>query len=378
MSLPYINVLIKPASGSCNMRCTYCFYADVMDNRAVANYGIMKTETAHQLIDRVLLESEHGCAFMFQGGEPTLAGLQYFEDFVSYVKNMNKKNIPVSYAIQTNGFAINDEWAQFFVKENFLVGLSLDGTAEVNAQFRFDSQKMPAFDKIMAAAKLFDRYKVEYNILTVVTPQLASKIHKVFPFYKQNGFTYQQYIPCIPDFDYDSSRSNKGSKENFFLTAKTYGVFLKKLFDLWYDSMIKNKYIYIRYFENLAGMLTGARPESCNMNGFCSIQFVVEADGSVYPCDFYVTDEWRIGSILDTSLTDLYASSRAQDFITRSRHIHPDCQKCEWGSLCRCGCYREREHLEKGGKNRFCSAFKEFFPYVMPRLQQLITKNRQR
>lgn len=368
--MPPVSLLIKPASGSCNMRCRYCFYEDEMKNRAVKSYGIMQDGVLEAIIRKTLEFADRECTFYFQGGEPTLAGLEFYKRVIELEKIYNVKKVKLNHGIQTNGYIIDDAWASFFAEHHFLVGLSLDGPKEINDRYRIDAEKNGTYKKIMRAAQLFDKHKVEYNILTVVTAQTAKNIGKIYGFFDKNHFAYQQYIPCL-----DPIGEPRGGQE-FSLTAENYELFLKNLFDLWYSDRAKGKFVYNRYFENLAAVLSGQMPENCGMNGHCDRQLVVEADGSVYPCDFYVLDQWKLGNLTVNSFKELEEERTRLQFVELSAHVDDKCKTCKWGFLCKGGCRRDREPIvdKKPGLNYFCSAYYQFFEYAVPRLAALIRK----
>lgn len=363
--MPPLNLLIKPASGNCNMRCRYCFYMDIAENRHVESYGIMNLETLETLVEKSLAYATNQCSFAFQGGEPTLAGLDFFKAFTRLVDKHNKKNLQVQYSIQTNGYVINREWADFLAKHKFLTGLSLDGIKDVHDGLRLDAGNKGTFSKVMHAAQLFNQYGVEYNILTVVTAQLVKNVGKIYGFYRKNNFLYQQYIPCL-----DPIGEERGM-ENYSLTPELYGEFLTALFDLWYPDISKGIPVSIRYFDNLVWLLRGYPPESCGMLGHCTMQNVVEADGEVYPCDFYVLDDYKLGNLNVCGFDSINERRKEINFIEDSQQPGEACRSCKWAHICRGGCRRDRDYGGHLGHNYFCSAFKQFFEHAYPRLQQL-------
>ena len=362
--MPALGVLIKPVSGSCNMRCRYCFYRDMMNKRETACCGIMSEDTLEQLIRQAFAYADTGCTFIFQGGEPTLRGLPFYERLIELVAAYNIRRLPVNYAFQTNGYTIDETWASFFAKHRFLVGLSVDGTKDIHNYFRPDQRDNGTFSAVLRSAACLDRAGVFYNILTVITAQLARHIEQVYSFYKKNRWSYQQYIPCL-----DPLGEPRG-QERFSLTPSDYAAFLKKLFDLWYADLCTDKPVSIRYFDDLLLILKGYPPQSCGMVGQCSCQNVIEADGSVYPCDFYVLDDWKLGNIREQSFAQLHASPRAAAFIAASRPLPQKCRQCPWQALCRNGCRRDRLGIskEESGENYYCAAFQEFLAYASPRL----------
>ena len=180
--------MIKPASALCNMRCKYCFYHDVTDHRDVKSFGFISEETTDNLIKKALdFANGESISFAFQGGEPTLRGLDYFRYFCKKVNELNLKNSKIYYGLQTNGTLIDDEWATFFKEQNFLVGLSLDGDFENNS-FRIDSNNQNTFYKILKAADIFTKHGVQFNILTVLTGKCAESIDEILRFFKKRGF----------------------------------------------------------------------------------------------------------------------------------------------------------------------------------------------
>lgn len=322
----------------------------------------------HTLIDRALSFADGDCTFAFQGGEPTLAGLEFFQEFSSYAKHHpNPKKFRIHYAFQTNGILIDEAWADWFAKNQVLVGISLDGPKKIHDKYRLDHAQSGTFTKVMEAIHLLEQKNVDFNILTVVTAASSHKGKQIYEFFRKNNFQFQQYIECL-----DPLGAERGSYE-YSLTPHQYEIFLKDIFDCWYQDMMSGHYVYNRYFENLMMILTGQNPESCNMRGFCGPQWVIEADGSVYPCDFYVLDEWKLGNIETNTFEEMEIVRQKSGFVEQSKPIPEECRKCKWIMMCRNGCRRNRELLTDGttGKNYFCSAYYNFLEYAAPKLIEL-------
>ena len=366
--MPALSLLIKPASGNCNMRCRYCFYADELDNREIRSYGKMSVDTMHTIVDKAMEYGDYECTIAFQGGEPTLAGLDFYRDLVAYVTAHEKpKKLKIHYALQTNGYLINEEWAAFLGENHFLVGVSLDGLKEIHDRYRLDAAGKGTYQRVISAIRLLEKHQVEYNILTVVTAATARNGQKIYNYFKKNHFGYQQYIECL-----DPIGEEPGQHE-YSLTPEKYGEFLKSMFDAWYLDMRSGTYVYNRYFENLMMIMAGQQPESCNMRGVCGKQWVFEADGSVYPCDFYALDQWRLGNIQENSFEEMDEKRDELGFIQWSMRQQEDCQKCRWFGLCRNGCRRNREPVtaEHTNRNYFCKSYQMFFEYAYPRLEEI-------
>lgn len=363
--MPPVSLLIKPASAACDLRCKYCFYRDVASHRAQKSYGFMAEKTQEVLLRKAFDYAQGSVAFAFQGGEPTLAGLDYFKRHVRLCREMNKKKVEVINTIQTNGMLIDGEWAQFFAENNFLVGLSLDGPKSIHDQWRVGPRGEETFDTVCRAATELERHGVQFNILSVVTGTLAKNASRAMEFFEGKGFRYLQFIPCIEPFGNEKP-------EGYSLTPDLFGRFLVAAFKKYYDAFKKMRPFSIRAFDNYVRILAGEAPESCDMNGFCNAYFVVEADGSVFPCDFYVLDGYCMGNIVQDSLSAMAQSETAKKFIAPSLEIAPKCRACRWFFLCRGGCRRLREG--PGGEltvHRFCEAYVTFFEKCYRSLREI-------
>lgn len=363
----HVNLLIKPASGLCNLKCRYCFYRDLMDKRETASYGIMTEETLENVVKKGIAFAEHECTIAFQGGEPTLAGLDFFKRVVELQKKHNPRGIPIHNALQTNGVGLDGAWADFLRENRFLVGLSLDGVKDTHDLYRMDGAGDGTFARVMDTVRLFERRGVEYNILTVVNRQTAKRAEKIYNFYKKNKLQYLQFIPCLDPIEEEMGQAG------FSLTPREYGAFLCTLFDLWCRDVERGEAPSVRQFENYIEMLLGGPPEACGMNGVCGMQHVVEADGSVYPCDFYVLDRYRLGNLNEVDLEEINRRRAELRFIEESTVVDEKCKTCRFFALCRGGCRRNRPVSADGalGRNFLCEGFEMFFTHAMPRLQGL-------
>lgn len=371
-----MNIMIKPVSGLCNMRCKYCFYADVVSHREGGNSGVMSTDMLETVVKRGIQAAEteirYGgmgiCTFAFQGGEPTLAGLDFFRKLIEFQKKHNKNHIPIENAIQTNGLVLSEseEMVKFFAKNRFLVGLSLDGTRNIHDRNRLDASGEGTFDRVIRAAELLKKHRCEFNILCVINKYNALHGKEIYEEFVGRDMRFLQFIPALDEF-------GREGKTEFTLTAQDYGQFLCDTFELYYRDFKNKEPVSIRTFDNYIMMLLGRGAECCGMNGQCSCGNIIEADGSVYPCDFYVLDEYRLGSIEENSLDEMCNSRTARNFIRSSVYVDEQCQKCGFRSLCRGGCRRDREPF--GGRkprlNRLCDGYKRFFSENYSKLLEL-------
>lgn len=359
-----LTFLIKPASSLCNMRCTYCFYEDIADNRHQKSMGIMTEATAERLIcEAFRLVSPGGMIhFLFQGGEPTLAGLDFFRRFIALEEQHRKKGVGVSHAIQTNGLHLNDAWAGFLKTQGFLVGVSLDGHPAIHDTYRIDAAGKGTWDRVTGALALLDRYGVETNILCVVSAAVAKNPRKVYASLRKLGSHPIQFIPCL-----DPIEKPRGG-EFYSLKPDAYGKFLCGLFDCWYRDWKAGNYISIRAFDDYLRILMRLPPSTCAASGACGSYLVVEGDGSLYPCDFYVLDEWKIGNIQDMTVEEALKSPVSLRFLREGAARPALCRSCRYFPLCRGGCKRDwtQQHT-----HYYCAAFRSFFDYSLPRLQEM-------
>lgn len=333
--MKYFNMLIKPASSNCNLRCRYCFYADVTDHRSCANYGVMSAATVNSLINCVFEHFKNEnvtITFAFQGGEPTCAGLEYFINFVECVNKIKKEQDVIHYSLQTNGTLLNEEWMKFLVDNKFLVGISLDGYQKNHNKLRKDSQNRDTYELIINNINLLQKYGIAYNILSVLTSELSRHPRELYDFYKKNRFQYLQIIPCLPRLN--------NIYDEYALKPKEFALFYKKFFDLWYEDYIHGYSMNITFFDNIIPLFAGIPSQQCGYLGYCSPQFVVEADGSVYPCDFYVLDQYKIGNINSDSIASLSKSSILNNFIEEPHRKCKECEACRYINICHGQCKR--------------------------------------
>lgn len=343
-----------------------------MENRDVQSYGLMSLETLDAVLKKAFEYAEGFCHVGFQGGEPTLVGLDFFRQYVKLKDKYKRPGLNVTSSIQTNGMLFDSEWAAFLAENDFLTGLSIDGPKEIHDSYRLDGRGKGTFQRVLRAANLLRSSGAEFNILTVVTSRTAHRAASIYGFFQRNGFTYQQYIPCLDPLE------TKRGELAYSLTPPQYAKFLRELFQQWQRDILSGKLVSVRYFDNILQLLVGQPPESCGRMGRCTNQWIVEADGSVFPCDFFALDEWKLGNIVTDPVEEIAQNPLIQSFIDRSLIIHDDCKQCQWWALCRGGCYRDRQPPSSGEipKDYFCEAYKDFFSFAVPKMQEIISKLR--
>lgn len=367
--MKYLNLLVKPASSLCNLKCKYCFYEDEASNRTLHSMGIMREDLAETLIMQAVEAAgpDGTINFAFQGGEPTMAGLAFFEHFAGMVHAYQTSGVNVTFSIQTNGTLITDEWARFLKRERFLVGLSLDGFRDTHDAHRVDANGHGTWRKVLTAKGLLEKHGVDYNALCVVTKHCAAHPERAYNTLKQLGFRYIQFIACLDPI------GHKRGCEPWSLAPDAYGRFLCRVFDLWYQDWISGNYHSVRLFEDYVHILLGDGASACSTCGKCGAYLVIEADGSGYPCDFYALDDWKIGMIHQTTLEQMHNSIIAAEFLQSGVKKPEECASCPYGRICNGGCKNDWFVDDNGTHNYYCPAFRMFLDYAFPRIHQIAT-----
>ncbi len=329
-SMKSIQFLIKPVSAACNMECKYCFYKDV---HSYQQRSTPRDKLAFDTLRALIKQSSSfdDVTFAFQGGEPTLAGLSFFETFVKEVEILSTR-ANIHYSFQTNGLLIDDDWCDFFKKNDVLVGISLDGPHEYHDRFRHTLNGKKTSQTILKNMDNLKKHQVRFNILTVLTSTLSKHPMQYFRWIKEQDFRYVQLIPCLPPLETD--------KNDYSLNPRQFAHFYKVLFRLWYKEFQNGQYYSISLFDNWILLLQGRKPFQCGMTGNCTFQNVVESDGSVYPCDFYAYDKWYCGNILEESIDQIQNSQTAKSFLNRESVLSNACFDCPYQNYCHQNCQR--------------------------------------
>ncbi len=336
--MKHISVMFKPASSLCNLRCRYCFYAEVSDSREIHSFGVMERKTAGRILKNVFSGLDPGDALhlAFQGGEPAIAGLDFFRDFVSEVRRLQGKTT-VTFALQTNGMLLDEDWCQFLRENQFLVGLSLDAMQDIHDMNRVDASGRGTYARVRAVRELLEKHGVDCNILTVLTNALARHPQKVWKWLCREDIRYVQFIPCLGEMD--------GSASRYSLTPERFASFYTQLFRLWSADFEKGHYRSIKLFDDLINLLADGSRNACGLTGQCMPQILVESDGSVYPCDFYALDEYRVGNLAQEPLEALYAKAKMTEFRARPTEKPALCRDCPYAPICGGGCPRMRREV---------------------------------
>ena len=348
------SLLIKPASAVCNLDCSYCFYLDrEADPYKEMPARRMSEETLERLVDTYLFYSYPQSVFAFQGGEPTLAGYPFFEKLIELQQRYGRNGQHVSNALQTNAMLLDEKWCQLFREFHWLLGVSLDGPEEVHDLYRVNKAGHGTWKRVVESVELLIKEKVEFNILCVVNQTNVGKAREIYKFFKSLGVDNMQFIP-LAEFD------GEGNPLPFTVSAEQYGRFLLELFDTWWP---ERRRIRVRFFDNVAESLAGQRPGCCEMLETCDSYAVVEYNGDVFPCDFFVESRWKLGNMMVDSWPEIARRARRYEFATNKTLAHPDCLVCEYQSICHGGCpkFRHGPNRNFNDLDYFCEAYKMIY-----------------
>jgi len=362
------DLLIKPSGSDCNLDCEYCFY-----KHRVPELGRGRQRMSEEVLDRLIkdyMQLDFPIAgFTWQGGEPTLMGIDFYRRVVELQKKYGRPGRQVGNALQTNAVLLNDEWCRFLHDNKFLLGVSIDGPKEFHDYYRLDHSGAGTFDKVIQAIEKCKEYKVEFNTLTLLNAKNVEHPDRIFDFLVGLGVKFMQFIPCM-EFD-----PSTGKIADFSVTPQQYGEFLCRLFDLWYEYGPMN--LSIRDFDSILSYYISGRHMICTYRRRCSQYIVIEHNGDAFCCDFFVNLDWRLGNIQETPIKELAANGKKQKFARTKQNLSNKCLLCSHLSVCRGGCLKDRTAFGKNDFNResyFCQAYKRFFDYTKSRFIQLAAK----
>ncbi len=348
-------LLIKPAGPDCNFACPHCFYLPKMATCAPGPHR-MSDRILEHLIKSYMALKLPVSSFIWQGGEPTLRGLDFYTSVVELQKKYGTGRQIVSNSLQTNGLLLDDKWCGFLRQYKWLVGISIDGPRELHDRYRKDAAGAGSFERAMAGVEACRRNQVQFNILTLITDNNCGLADELFDFYISQKFRFVQLIPC----------AGKGYAPG----PEEFGELLCRIFDRWLANGPAK--LSIRLFDSLMMHALSGRQSDCTFGSCCDDYVVIEHDGGVYPCDFFVEEAWRLGNMMDTPIERLAACQKRQEFAAKKRQKSNKCLVCRWNELCSGGCMKDR--LAAGGWGQpscFCPAYRQLFDHAMPRLTEI-------
>ena len=359
------SLLVKPASADCNLRCKYCFYLDRCEMYPEEKRHRMSDAVLERLISTYMATPQPQHSIGWQGGEPTLMGLDFFKRVTS-LQQQYGRGASVSNGLQTNTTLIDDEWAKHLARYNFLVGVSIDGPPEIHDKYRTFVNGRGAHADVMRGLECLKRNKVEYNVLTLVSQSNVRHPVETYHYLRDElGVKFHQYIECV-EFESD------GSLQPFAVTGKEWGDFLCAVYDEWVRCGDTHR-ISIRLFDSILTLMVDGYANVCAMGRDCRSYLVVEHNGDVFPCDFYVRPDLKLGNIMEDSWEDLLASPAYAKFGARKTQWNEKCAECKYLQYCAGCCPKNRPASSQDPTQLswLCNGWIQFFDHALPKLESL-------
>lgn len=366
-SEPFV-VMAKPVGPRCNLKCSYCYYLDTRHFYESSHQFQMSNDLLEMYVRQYIGASPGPVVqFTWHGGEPTLAGL----DFYRLAVQLQKKYLPEGWTcwnnLQTNGILLDDEWCSFLAETHFDVGLSIDGTPWLHDEFRKDYSGRGTYERAVEAVRRLQSHGIQPDLLSTVTSAIAQEPVPVYRALRDLNTGWIQFIPIV-------RRTRGGGVTRDSVTGESYGHFLCSVFDEWvYHDLGK---LDVQLFAELSLVLAGGTTNLCWMAPTCGRVLVLEHDGGVYACDHFVTPDHRIGYIQTSDLSTLVDAPMQHRFGNDKRDRLPrQCRSCSWLALCNGGCPKDRLALAEDGEpelNYLCSGFKQFYAHAEQPLKQVM------
>lgn len=392
------HLLAKPTGAICNLDCKYCFFLSKENLYPNSNFR-MSNDVLEQYIKQLLEAHDMGeVTIAWQGGEPTLMGLDFFRQALHYVERYQKPGQLIEHTIQTNGTRLSDEWAEFFAENKFLVGLSLDGPQEMHDAYRVYKGGQGSYNKVMQGYELLKKHRVDVNILCTLHAANAEFPLEIYRFFRDElQVHFIQFIPIIErTTEYELPLANLGwskkpgierplyTQKGWITTersiqAEQYGKFMIAIFEEWVRKDVGQ--VYIQSFDVALASWMGMHT-LCVFSPTCGQALALEHNGDLYSCDHFVEPDYLLGNILDRSLTEMVNSEQQQQFGKAKYDTLPHyCQQCEVKFACYGGCPKDRFITTPDGEeglNYLCAGYKAFFKHIHQPMQIMASLLRNR
>jgi uncharacterized protein len=371
-STPF-HVMAKPKGALCNLDCTYCYF--LSKERLYPASDFRMSEATLEAFTQAYIESQPGdeVVFSWQGGEPTLLGIGYFERAVAFQKKHQRPGQRIFNTFQTNGTLIDDAWCRFFKAHAFLVGLSLDGPRELHDAYRVDKGGAPTFDRVMGGLDRLKAHDVAFNILTTLHAANAAYPLEVYHFLRDiAGSAFIQFIPIVERHNATGFQEGNTVTDRS-ITGRQYGTFLNAVFDEWLKRDVGQ--VFVQIFDVALGIWVGDPASLCIFSDTCGAALALEHNGDLFSCDHYVEPRHRLGNILQTPLESLASLPEQKAFGNAKRDTLPSpCRKCPVGFACNGGCPKDRILITEDGEaglNYLCEGYKAFFTHIDPAMRRM-------
>ncbi len=365
-AVPAFHLMTKPRGAICNLDCKYCYF--LSKERLYPDSSFRMSESLLEEYTRQYIESQHvpEITFAWQGGEPTLMGLDFFRQAVSYQQKYRPPGVRITNSLQTNGVLLDDAWCQFFAASNFLIGISIDGPRDLHDFYRVDKGGAPTFDRVMRGIEVLQKYQVPFNILTTVHAGNADHPLEIYRFLRDDvGAEFIQFIPIVERLNNSGFQEGSTVTERS-VTARQYGDFLIAIFDEWVRRDVGR--VFIQMFDVALSSWTGSHPGLCIFEETCGVALAMEHNGDVYSCDHFVEPAHRVGNIVEVPLAEIVVSEQQVAFGNAKRDTLPQyCRECAVRFACNGECPKNRFILTPDGEpglNYLCAAYKAFFTHI--------------
>ena len=369
-------LLVKPAGSRCNLACKYCYYLEKAKLYVDSPQEVMSDELLEKFIhDYIAAQTMPQVLFTWHGGETLMRPLSFYKRVVELQKK-HANGHTIDNCIQTNGTLLTDEWCEFFRRENWLVGVSIDGPQEFHDEYRRNKGGRPSFQQVMRGIRLLNKHGVEWNALAVVNDFNADYPLDFYHFFKEIGCHYIQFTPIVERLQcHEDGRTlasvneeGTGGMMEFSVTPEQWGNFLCTIFDEWVHNDVGDYFIQI--FDSTLANWMGQQPGICTLAPTCGHAGVIEWNGDVFSCDHFVFPEYKLGNIRTSSLIDMMYSPRQKAFGQAKRKALPrQCRECNYLFACNGECPKNRfAHTAEGepGLNYLCKGYHQFFEHVAP------------
>jgi len=364
---PLTTVLVKPSGPDCNLGCTYCFYLEKEKLFPETKIHRMTQEIQEEMIRQVMQQSGNAVSIGWQGGEPALMGLDFYKRAIELEQKYGHGQ-SVGNGFQTNGTLLDRDWAKFFKKYDWLIGLSLDGPQHIHDRHRLDKGLHPTWEKVEEVARMLIAEGVAVNAMCCITDYSSNYAEELYNYYKNLGLTWMQFIPIV-----ETDKDDPSKAAPFSVTDEKYGQFLITLFDLWINDFKNGEpTTSVRHFESVFHSYVGLESPECTMMKECGPYVVIEHNGNVYSCDFFVEPRHRLGNIRQSKIIDMLNSKKQDEFGKVKALLPRKCKFCPWYTKCFGGCTKDRiKDPNDQRQPRFCRAYQLFFEHADARMKVL-------
>ncbi|MFT7640956.1 MAG: hypothetical protein ACI9G1_002700 [Pirellulaceae bacterium] len=384
-----LHVMTKPIGPICNLDCEYCYYLHKEDLYGDRESWRMSEQTLESYIQQYLDAQPTNIpevTFAWQGGEPTLLGVDFFQRAVE-LQRKHAGTRKIINTIQTNGVLLNDSWCEFLKANDFLVGISIDGPADLHDRYRYDKQGRPTFPKVLEGLKLLKKHAVEFNVLVVVNRHNGDHGRRVYTYLRDTGVDFMQFIPIVEkrgvgvhaELPLASDRPQRFAHDDKVSSRSVgpgqYGQFLIEVFDEWLRRDVGK--VFVQQFEEALTAWMGYESGICIFRKQCGRALAMEHNGDVYSCDHFVEPAYKLGNIYELPIVDMAGSDQQVKFGTDKETTLPKyCQQCEVRFICNGECPKNRfiqTPAGEDGLNYLCESYKEFFNYIDPVMKRMAT-----